>query len=150
MKKFKFLALAIFAVVALTISSCSPDDTPAEPSFTVTEVNYTILGAASDAELNAIVTVKNTSDEEITLYWVRQNVTVPTGWATAICDHNLCYPENVAEHDLILTAGQEIELKGVFYPNNVDGTGSYDLLIYDTVDRANTEATYSFSATARP
>ena len=149
MKNFKFLALAMFAVVALSFSSCTTDDTPAEPSFTVTEINYTVSGNVSLSELNAKITVKNTSDATVTLYWVRQNVIVPTGWGTAICDHNLCYPENVNEHDLVLTAGQEIELKGVFYPNGTDGTGTYDLLMYDTADQANTEQTYSFSATAR-
>jgi hypothetical protein len=149
MKNFKLLSLALLAVVALTVASCGPDE-PAEPNFTVTEINYTVSGNVSESELNAIVYVENTSSETITLYWNRQNIVVPSGWETAVCDHNLCYPSNVIEHDLVLTAGQKIELKMVFYPNNVDGTGSCDLKIYDTADQTNTEAVYSFTATARP
>ena len=149
MKSFKLLS--ILAIIVLSISSCSTDpDEPTGPSFTVTEINYAGSGAATDSDILAKVYVENTSDADITLHWVRENVSVPSGWETAICDHNLCYPKTTGEEDLVLTAGQKIELKFTFYPNSVDGTGTADLVIYDTADQTGTTATYSFSATARP
>lgn len=150
MKNFKLLSLAAFAIIALTIASCGTDDTPAEPNFSVTEINYTASGNASEPELIGKVSITNTSSEAITLHWVRQNVVTPAGWATAVCDHIQCYPVEVDEKDLPLDAGATIELKMNFYPDGIDGTGTCDLVIYDTADRANTEVTHSFSATARP
>jgi hypothetical protein len=152
MKNLKLLSLALLAVVALTIASCSPDepDEPTAPKFTVTEINYTATANASEPELITKISIKNTSSEAITLHWVRQNVVIPTGWATAVCDHIQCYPVEVDEKDLPLDAGATIELKMNFYPDGIDGTGTCDLVIYDKADQTNTTGTYSFSATARP
>lgn len=150
MKSFKLLSVAFFAIIALSITSCDTDSNASEPSFTVTEINYSATGNASDSDILAKVYVENTSEADITLHWVRQNVSVPAGWETAICDHNLCYPTATNEKDLVLTAGQKIELKFTFYPNDTEGTGTSDLVIYDTADQDATTATYSFSATARP
>jgi hypothetical protein len=151
MKNFKLLSLALLAVIALTIASCGTDDTPptpAGPNFSVVEVNYTVTGNA-EAELVTKVSVTNTSAEDITLHWVRQNVVTPTGWITAVCDHLECYAPMLEANDLLIEANTTIELKMNFYPDGISGTGSSDLLIYDTADQANTEATYSFSAVAR-
>ncbi len=147
MKSLKLLSLALFAVITFSISSCTPDDT--EPKFTVTEINFSVSGNVTDSELNAKVHVTNTSDETITLHWIRQNVITPTGWKTTVCDHNQCYPETTNEQDLVLTAGEEIELKFAFYPEGIEGTGTADLVIYDKADRTNTEGTFNFSGTAR-
>jgi|GEM_PF-6812176 hypothetical protein len=155
MKNFKLLSLALFAVIALTIASCGTDDTPltpptpAGPNFSVVEINYTAAGNATEAELVGKVSVTNTSAEDITLHWVRQNVVTPTGWTTAVCDHLQCYTPILEANDLLIEANTTIELKMNFYPDGIAGTGSSDLLIYDTADQANTEATYSFSAVAR-
>jgi hypothetical protein len=152
MKNFKLLSLALFAMVALTIASCStdPGTTPTGPNFSITEINYTVSGSVTEPELVGKISITNTSSEAITLHWIRQNVATPTGWATAVCDHIQCYPVGIAEKDLPIDAGATIELKMNFYPDGNDGTGSCDLVIYDTADRTNTEATHSFSATARP
>jgi hypothetical protein len=150
MKNFKLLSLAVFAIIALTIASCSTDPEPTGPNFSVTEINYTVTANASEPELIGKVSITNTSSEAITLHWVRQNVVTPSGWATAVCDHIQCYPLEVDEKDLPIDAGATIELKMNFYPDGIDGTGSCDLVIYDIADQENTKATYSFTATARP
>ena len=103
--------MAAFAIIALTIASSGTDDTPAEPNFSVTEINYTVSGNASEPELIGKVSITNTSSEAITLHWVRQNVVTPAGWATAVCDHIQCYPLQVEEKDLPLDARATIELK---------------------------------------
>ena len=149
MKSFKLLS--ILAIIVLSISSCSTDpDEPTGPSFTVTEINYAGSGAATDSDILAKVYVENTSDADITLHWVRENVSVPSGWETAICDHNLCYPKTTGENDLELTANQKIQVKFTFYPNGADGTGTGDLVLYDKANQAGSTQTLNFSATARP
>lgn len=151
MKNFKLLTAVLVLAVSMTIYSCDPDttdDTPTGPSFTVTEVDMTPTGNSSDVELNGKMKVKNTSEEQVNLYWVRNNITVPATWETALCDHELCYPVATVERDLILEAGQEVELKLVFRPAGERGTGSADLVLYDKADQAGTTVTHTFTATA--
>ncbi len=151
MKNFRLLAALLVLAVSMTIYSCDPDttdDTPAGPSFSVTEVEMAPSGMSTDIELNGKVNVKNTSEEQINLYWLRNNISVPNGWETALCDHELCYPVATVERDLILEAGQEVELKLVFRPGGNRGSGSADLVLYDKADQAGTTVTHTFNATA--
>lgn len=152
MKNLRLLAALVILAVSMTVYSCG-DDTddgtsePAGPSFSVTEVDMEPVGSINDVEINGKIKVKNTSDAQINLYWIRNNITVPTGWETALCDHELCYPTSVVERDLILDVDQEVELKLVFRPDGNRGPGSADIVLYDKADRAGSEKTYSFTAT---
>ena len=151
MKNFKLLAAILVLAVSMTIYSCDPDttdDTPSGPSFTITEVDMAPSDVASAPEINGKIKVKNNTGEQINLYWIRNNVSVPTGWEATVCDHELCNPVSTTERDLILNADQEIELKLTFYANGTRGSGSADLVIYDKADEAGTTATYTFNATA--
>lgn len=149
MKNFKILTIALLSVI-LTIGACAPDDTEDNtPKFEVTEVDMTPSANATSVEINGKIKVKNISSATLNLYWARKNVTIPSAWETAVCDHERCYSDNISERDLILEAGQEIELKAVFRPNGLTGTGSVDLSIYEKADQSNTEKTFTFTATAR-
>ena len=61
MKSFKLLSFAVFAILAFTITSCNPDETPepTDPNFTVTEINFAGSGFAVDSEILAKVYVEN-------------------------------------------------------------------------------------------
>lgn len=148
MKNFRLLTAILVLAVSMTVYSCN-DDEPIGPSFSVTEIEMSPTGRAIDVDINGKIKVKNTSDAQINLYWVRNNIVVPNGWETALCDHELCYPVAVVERDLILEAGQEVELKLVFRPDGNVGTGSADLVLYDKADQAGTTKTYTFSAMAQ-
>jgi hypothetical protein len=149
MKNFKLLAAILLLVGSVTIYSCG-DDTPVAtgPSFSVTEVEMNPTGTITDVDINGKVKIKNTSDAQINLYWVRNNINVPNNWLTAFCDHVLCYPVATIEGDIILEAGQEEELKLVFRPDGNRGTGSADLVLYDKADQAGSTVTHTFTATA--
>ncbi len=151
MKNLKFFYLAILAMGFFTFSSCGDDEgttTPSGPSFTITDVTLDASGRANDAEIVAKVMLKNNTDAVLDLEWERTNENVPMGWATAICDHNLCYPPDVDSRALQLNANQEIELKFNFYPDNNTGNGSADLTLYEAADKAGTSVTKSFTGTA--
>lgn len=150
MKNFKLLSLAFIAIVALTVSSCNED--PGEvysTPFTITEINYSVEGNASTTDLLSKFTVANTTAEAITLRWVRQNVSVPTEWGTAICDHNLCWDRTVSEQDLEIPANDEVEIKFTFYPENTSGSGTAELVLYDKANQSESTQTLTLSATAR-
>jgi hypothetical protein len=149
MKNFKILTIALLSVM-LTIGACAPDDTEDNtPKFEVTEVTMTPSANATEVEINGKIKVKNISSATVNLYWARKNVNIPSAWETAVCDHELCYPNTVGERDLILEAGQEVELKAVFRPNGLAGTGSVDLSVYEKGKQSTTEKTFTFTATAR-
>ena len=150
MKNLKLLSLAFFAIVAFTISSCNddPGETYVVP-FTITELDYDGEGSASDGEILATFEITNNTAEQLTLHWVRQNLDLPTGWETAICDHILCYDRALSEKDLVLDANKTEEIKFTFYPEGVAGTGTAELEIYDTVNRTESSQILSLSALAR-
>jgi hypothetical protein len=148
MKQLQLLLALCLAVFSLSMPSCG-DDEPLAPSFSTTEVTMSPLGTAADAELIGKIKVKNETASEITLKWVRQNVNVPTGWETAVCDHVQCYDKAMGERPLVIAANSEIELKLNFYPNGTAGTGTGELKLYDPANQTGTEKVFSFSATAR-
>ncbi|MFK7947325.1 MAG: hypothetical protein AB8G11_07045 [Saprospiraceae bacterium] len=152
MKNLKLLSLTVLAIVAFMISSCDPDE-PEEVyvvPFTISDIVTDASGSANDNEIVTTFKVTNNTGEALTLRWVRDNVSFPTGWESAICDHLLCYDRELSENNLELDANATVEIKFNFYPESVDGTGTVDLEVYDPVNRTESTETISFSATARP
>lgn len=147
MKSLKLLSLALFAVVAFTISSCSPDDYVVP--FTISAIDNDVTGNMGDTEIVGKFNITNNTGEQLTLRWVRQNVDFPAGWESAICDHILCYDRALSEKDLVLDANATEEIKFNFYPEGVSGSGTAELVIYDSVNQELSTETISFSATAR-
>lgn len=147
MKSLKLLSLALIAVVAFTISSCSTDDYTVP--FTISDISADAVGSMNDSEIVATFNITNNTDEELTLRWVRENVSFPSGWESAVCDHILCYDRALSENDLVLDANATEEIKFNFYPEGVNGSGTADLVIYDPANQAESTETISVSALAR-
>ena len=152
MKNFKLFVLAILSIGLFAIASCGTDDegdpvAPTGPSFTITDITLAATGRVTDTEVVGKVKIVNNTDAVLELMWERADVTVPSGWTTAICDHNLCYGAGIGTRELQLTANQEIELKLNFYPGGNGGSGSTDLTIYEASDKAGTSITKSFVCT---
>lgn len=150
MKNLKLLSLAFFAIVAFTISSCNddPGETYVVP-FTISAVDADVVGSMNDGEIVGKFNITNNTGEQLTLHWVRQNVSFPTGWESAICDHILCYDRALGERDLVLDANATEEIKFNFYPEGIAGTGTADLVVYDSVNQTESTQTISFSGLAR-
>lgn len=147
MKSLKLLSLALFAVVAFTISSCSTDDYVVP--FTISAIDNDVVGSMNDSEIVGKFNITNNTGEQLTLRWVRQNESFPAGWESAICDHILCYDRALSERDLVLDANATEEIKFNFYPEGVSGSGTADLVIFDPANQELSTETVSFSALAR-
>lgn len=149
MKSLKLLSLALFAVVAFTISSCTEDEPTYVVPFTISNINADAVGSMNDVEIVGTFDITNNTGEELTLNWIRGNVDFPAGWESAICDHILCYDRALSENELVLDANATVEIKFNFYPEGVSGSGTADLEVYDSVNRTESTQTVSFSALAR-
>ena len=50
--------------------------------------------------------ITNNQGNANSLYWVRNEIQMPAGWGSAICDYVRCYFQSVGERKLDLTGGQ--------------------------------------------
>jgi Secretion system C-terminal sorting domain len=93
-------------------------------------------GAPSDAIITAEAFVSNTTTAPIDVTWVRENITMPTGWKTSICDLNLCWSSSTNTQSFLIdptplhAAGESMHVQ--FKPFNVAGDGHIDVALYRT------------------
>jgi hypothetical protein len=93
-------------------------------------------GAPSDAIITAEAFVSNTTTAPIDVTWVRENVMMPVGWKTSICDLNLCWSSSASTANFLLdptpirTQGEAMHVQ--FKPFNVAGDGHIDVALYRT------------------
>lgn len=103
---------------------------------------------ASDYSAEADSWVQNNSGHAVTLRWVRVVESEPAEWATTVCDKNLCYSPETASQVFTLGVDSMSLMKLNVFPNNMDGEGKYQILVYDVSDSANTNAVMNVDAVA--
>lgn len=125
----KKVLLAVF----LMLSAWS---TQAQIILLTDDTVYT-AGPATEFEIVAYANVRNTSESPANLRWVKLSNQVTTGWTSTICDVNLCYPDNVDSADFTLAGNSIGNVDGHFYPNNIVGTGTLRVRIYQISNPSN-------------
>jgi Secretion system C-terminal sorting domain len=93
-----------------------------------------VSGSPVETIITAEAHVINTSANPINVTWVRENVNMPTGWKTSVCDLNSCWSSSLGTQEFLLPptpAGTQGEIMHVqFKPFNVEGTGQVDVALY--------------------
>lgn len=92
--------------------------------------------------------VYNNTAADITLRWVRIVENIPAGWQTAVCDKNQCYLPNVDSMDFVLPASNNAKLYVQMYINNIIGSGTVQLLVYDVTGPRSNGITINYYGTA--
>lgn len=111
--------------------------------------NDTILvnGPATEFELVAYAQVQNSAENPVSLRWVKVVKNLPTGWASSVCDVNLCYPDNVDSADFNLGARGIGNVDGHFYPGGVVGAGVLQVRVFEVGNPSN-QVTLTFLASS--
>lgn len=104
-------------------------------------------------DISAYGYVINHASEGRNIVWERTEVSLPDGWATAICDVNLCYTPNVSSMSYMQAAGDTSAVILHVYPNggpggSVDesmaGTAEVHVLVYDEANPSDAETIVFF------
>lgn len=99
---------------------------------------------ATDLDVAARATFKNTSTTNKTYRWTRKIKTLSTGWSVAVGDKNGVNIMSTDTMRFTLAPGEETNLDVHIYPNGINGSAQVELLIYDIADPASRQ-TYSYS-----
>lgn len=94
-------------------------------------------GPATEFEIVAYANVRNASESPANLRWVKLNNQATSGWLSTICDVNLCYPDGVDSADFTLAGNSVGNVDGHFYPNNIVGTGTMRVRVYEVSNPSN-------------
>lgn len=94
-------------------------------------------GPASEFEIVAYANIVNNSGSIANLRWVKLQTSMPTGWASTVCDINSCYPDNTDSADFSLNARATGNIDGHFYPNNIVGNGTLRVRVYEVGNPSN-------------
>lgn len=91
-------------------------------------------GLPTDAIITAEAHVSNSSANPINVTWVRENVNMPVGWKTSVCDLNSCWSSSLSTQEFLLQptpSGLPGEIMHVqFKPVGIAGTGRIDVALY--------------------
>jgi len=87
---------------------------------------------SNDGITNAGITLKNTSNDTITIEWVRESNTLIKGWDYSICVYGKCLP-GVPEQGAFRTLKPQEEgfLKLHIIPHGITGSGSVQFKVFD-------------------
>lgn len=122
--------LFIMTMVAWAQSPITIDPNPKSQDFAV---DFT--GDFLDLELHT--TIKNTTNQKVSLKWTRVVKNSPVEWETAVCDNNVCYTPGISSNvdasiplnmPFELEAGESFDLIFHVYPYTTAGTGSFELI----------------------
>ena len=80
--------------------------------------------------------VNGTSDATDTVFTWTRIEDIPTGWETAVCEDELCYPTSKNSNDVFLGAGKSMKFKLNFYSWGIRDCGSGKIVI---VSKKNSE-----------
>lgn len=136
-------AILLLLVVLINLVVVRSQNITIEPS------SLQVSFLASDYSAEAVSYVQNNSGVVKTLRWIRIVESEPTGWATTVCDKNLCYSPQTSSEDFTLGVDSVGLMKLNIFPNNVDGQAKYQIIIYDVNDSANTSAIMNVDALAK-
>lgn len=143
----KKTALLFTLCGAMVFSACETE------KITIAEFNITpntglsMTGRPSDYDLPVQSVITNTTDEDISITWLRSNIQQPNAWSNEVCDPVQCWSSTVNSKSFILAANSRDTIVVHFYPHGQAGTGSIDLSVYKT-DDPSTIQVYKYSAIA--
>lgn len=92
--------------------------------------------------------ITNSTGINLNLKWTRNEISMPTGWTTNVCDKNNCYGINTSTQSFFLDNGEEGLLKPLFNPNGTVGTGIIGIAVTSLTAGANYSAYAYYVATA--
>jgi len=106
-------------------------------------------GSVSTTEIVAYSGVRNNSDNPGNFRWVRTSNVQVSGWQTSICDINTCYLPNTDSADFSLNGRSNSNIDCHLYPNQVQGSGTVVVRVFEVSNRANAvTVVYRFSTHA--
>jgi hypothetical protein len=73
--------------------------------------------------------LNGTSDATDTVFTWTRIEDIPTGWETAVCEDELCYPTSKNSNDVFLGAGKSMKFKLNFYAWGIRDCGSGKIVI---------------------
>jgi len=112
--------------------------------FTVTPSPVSVEGIATASSIDASSKVVNNTSNTLELRWERVVISMPNGWASAICDNVLCWSPATSSKDFTLAPGEEGDMKVNYRPNGVVGAGEVHIRIYDPLDSLNTVQEHTY------
>ncbi len=94
--------------------------------------------------------INNLMPNNNNLYWVRNEIYLPDGWGSAICDKTACYFESVGERALNLFPNEQSIFDLHLYTHGMPGDSAVvELCVYEAGDTSTTQCkTYTFHANA--
>jgi len=126
----------------------------AQVTLSLTAPSESTVALSSEVDVVAKGMLKNDSDDTLTVMWKRNIIELTEGWATAVCDKNLCYIPSFGETseetgtNLILLPGEESNFDIHVYPNGTEGAAIVELTATDVNNSENTvTGRYEFNQT---
>jgi hypothetical protein len=141
---YKTIVYPILLLIILTISPT----VNAQLSLNTADTLYA-WGQVSTTEIVAYSGVRNNSDNPGNFRWVRTSNTQVSGWQTSVCDINTCYLASTDSADFTLNGRSNSNIDCHLYPNQVQGSGTVVVRIFEVSNRANAViVVYRFSTHA--
>lgn len=122
--------LLFFFFISFTLS--------AQVTLSINPTVSSITATATEVDVVAKGTIKNESNDSVTIIWKRNIIDLTDGWETAVCDKNLCYIPTIDEMELVLAGGEESNFDVHVYPNMVEGAAIVEVTATDVNDANNT------------
>ena len=119
MKRALLLIIFVFVIAGTSLV--------AQGSFTIEPIPATATAdlqtpSTYPGDVIAHAVVKNNTSQILKLSWIRNEVVMPQGWATGVCDINYCYEPDVARRDFELQPNASGTLDVHFYPGGIPGS----------------------------
>ncbi|MEY2923702.1 MAG: hypothetical protein RLZZ337_242 [Bacteroidota bacterium] len=81
--------------------------------------------------------INGTTDATDTVFTWTRIEDIPSGWETAVCEDELCYPTSKATNDINLGAGKSMKFKLNFYPWSIRDCGAGKIVIVSKKNSSN-------------
>ncbi len=108
--------------------------------ISISEVSLSVVASTDVWDVVGHSSVKNVSGATIELQWVREVNDLANGWASAVCDNNQCYPDNISTNvvpngnpniPVVLAPGQSSIIDIHVYPAGSAGEGDVQVCLYE-------------------
>lgn len=123
--------LLLFFFTILLIPSLSR----AQVSISVDPQTFVLTGNPTQTDIPYHIQVTNTSNETINMHWSKRMRNNPVNWLSWVCDKTTCYgPEfnaNPVNKPNVLAPGEAMDLQVHMNPVLTEGTGDYEISLFD-------------------